>query len=733
MEKLRDYLLLATQQQQLLRSQTHLQSLKDAASNKKSKEDRILMQQIAHDLGKELSAKRVYDPDKHRELLLFEYMGNLLLRKDQFETINQLYSEGDTLSESKDKELIVQLIMGAGKTKILLPILALKNAKRYNLPMIIVPFAMYETNKQDLQRTSWTSFHQEPVTFDFDRNTPFTVPELRQKLWDLQNCIVDRRYVITTPESIHCLHLKFLEMVQASTTMPDPLSEEFTAAMNLMDQIISLISSRGHALLDEADTILDARRDVRFPIGLSHPVPKDRLQIIKTFYKILWSEPFLSKMRLQDNQQEALSADYYTKMLRPLLAKQLMAECKWKGVDETQLLHFLCGETGDKSLPGLETHPDKDMISLAKEFLVSLIPSTMKKNGNEHYGLSRIRNVLFAIPYKANNTPDERSQFGNVYETLIYSIHTYWQQGLNASHVENLICETQRKARIEAREKGILLENTDPALEFCRAFKVKGLFKITPEERKSIASFVTKDHDARFYWLENFVFPDIILYNQTLVSDAQTFVDFFAHVQGFTGTPWNRPTYHQRLIKPGMEDKINHPESEMAIVDALWRKIETKGNSKIHVVEASSSKEMLEQLIHEGDFDCLIDVGALLKGITNEKVVEEIEKRVQAGADLQGTISFNEENQLVVKIAGMAEVVPIDLAPKGRYRSYYDQSHTTGADIKQRPMAKARLTFAKKTVRDLTQGAMSDAAALKLARYRNCYSRSYCKTDESQR
>ena len=75
---------------------------------------------LAQTLYKTSAAQRSYTPEEHPEYLLFEYRCDMLLYPQQITSLEAYLEEG-ILSP-----LIQQMIMGAGKTKVLLPLRALK-------------------------------------------------------------------------------------------------------------------------------------------------------------------------------------------------------------------------------------------------------------------------------------------------------------------------------------------------------------------------------------------------------------------------------------------------------------------------------------------------------------------------------------------------------------------------------------------------------------------------------
>ena len=106
-------------------------------------------------------------------------------------------------------------------------------------------------------------------------------------------------------------------------------------------------------------------------------------------------------------------------------------------------------------------------------------------------------------------------------------------------------------------------------------------------------------------------------------------------------------------------------------------------------------------------FNTLIDVGALITGLTNEEVARYLLEIGLPGMD--ACVFLDQKDRQMVVIRG-SRGAPVELSvvgvPKNRRFTFYDAVHTTGIDIKQAPTARAALTLSKDTtIRDYAQGA----------------------------
>ena len=122
------YLLLNSHEQQRIRALATLESYKAAVRRKDLLEQEALLQQ----LGSDLNAERCYDPTKNPEYLVFEHYVQILIRKEQFDILKLYFESGDL-------NLVKELIMGWGKSSVIVPLLGILRAKPGVLSLLIVP------------------------------------------------------------------------------------------------------------------------------------------------------------------------------------------------------------------------------------------------------------------------------------------------------------------------------------------------------------------------------------------------------------------------------------------------------------------------------------------------------------------------------------------------------------------------------------------------------------------
>ena len=191
-----------------------LKLLKKVNSSNDAKTQRRLCQEISLQASKtaeDLTAQRHYmkmsastiefDP----RYLVFEYTYSLMLRKSQVILVNKFVE-----SLENEKSMCHQMIMGAGKTTVVAPLLALILADGKSLVTQVVPHALLEFSR-GVMREKFSAVIRKPVfTFHYNRGSPIT-RDLYMKLVKARD---SKAIICATPTSIKSFELKFIEMMR---------------------------------------------------------------------------------------------------------------------------------------------------------------------------------------------------------------------------------------------------------------------------------------------------------------------------------------------------------------------------------------------------------------------------------------------------------------------------------------------------------------------------------------
>jgi hypothetical protein len=150
---------------------------------------------IANPNSNDKKGTLVFDP----RFLLFEFVWNILLREKQVITVRNFVK---TLQGGGSK--VKQMIMGAGKTTVVAPLLALMLADGDSLVLSVVPKALLEMSRKQMRETFSTIMSKRIYTLNFDRGTVITPATHR----GLVNAKKNRGVVVATPTTLKSIQVE---------------------------------------------------------------------------------------------------------------------------------------------------------------------------------------------------------------------------------------------------------------------------------------------------------------------------------------------------------------------------------------------------------------------------------------------------------------------------------------------------------------------------------------------
>ena len=369
-------------------------------------EIKLQSQKVATDITNERHFMKVnasnpnfieFDP----RFLVFEFTYSILLRKSQVILVNKFL---ESLRDN-NQSMCHQMIMGAGKTTVVTPLLALMLADGKSLVTQVVPHALLDFSRS-VMREKFAAVVRKPIfTFTFNRGTPIT-KDLYLKLCKARD---SRAVIIATPTSIKSFQLKFVEMMKVleeakfgrgGTRQPQSngvfgnfslsaiarrfrdQSEIVETQVNPEDvyyctEILKLFRT-GILLLDEVDLILHPlKSELNWPIGLKDPIDYSRSKLgVGLRWDIQWHildavfyhtqrkmsvafkdsreaisileeisnvilEGIASKYMQQTPHLVLLNRGFYHKRLKPLLARWQLVYLRNKRLPSVEDKHLL--------------------------------------------------------------------------------------------------------------------------------------------------------------------------------------------------------------------------------------------------------------------------------------------------------------------------------------------------------------------------------------------------------
>lgn len=726
------YLLESTALQRYQRIETAYKKLQEETLVDKDMHEIYLLE-----LGQWLSSKRCFDAMAYPTLLLFEFLENKQLYPKQFEYINALIKTDKTSFISQS----IQLIMGGGKSKVLLPLLAQLKSEGIHLPIIEVPQSLFNVNLIDLNATTQRLFGKRAIPFQFDDRTPNSAEYLKSLLDRLKRAIANREYMVSSKESLQSFELKYLKLLRFGNIREPNIAKRLKYSHEIL-----MLFRAAPILIDEVDSTLDVRKQLIHTVGKGDPIPqheiKDILDLFEFFVHIQIEDIMQSKMPMSvqtiveercnpgDEQWLQILQRIAESLLNhpksPLLAvKSQVLDVK----SQEELKLYLLGKSSTiPSFIGQCSARDRDKIALYKEELSNLLKMCLQKRVDEHIGLSRDHKKHgfereIAIPYIANNVPNETARFGHYLETLNYTVKIQGMKSLSESVVQAFF-----KGFLELAKEALGPHGSMAAYEKI----IKRFASLTqchlnsididePEEFLQFYQKVKNNPLVKRYCLRHHILNYVDKNARTLRSDAQNHASQFRSIQGMTGTNWN-----YRCHPPGMKANLlaSHGSDGQTIDHLLTYPqkpillMNSESNSKllINAAFAAANKDNIEKI------RAWIDLGASFKGVSNKEVAHQFAEYFAAKSTLHYILYFGENNHLYALKSGnnSRNQMPILLKSSDRDYiqqrlqcspaqcfTYYDQVHCTGTDIAQAKDAHALVTVGLKTLeRDLLQAVM---------------------------
>lgn len=241
------------------------------------------------------TGQRYVDP----RYLLFEFISGFLLRKRQVELIEEFVT-----SHRRGQSSVHQMIMGAGKTQIIAPILSLIFADGNRLVTLVCPGPLLPQSRAHLRARFANVLPRRILTLTFDRSSPESnnLEQLQRLYVKLETARQSGSVVLVTPQSVKSLFLKYIDLLQQVRNAPDilrlpaskldkllakklkPQIDSMKKAMRMAGCLRKILTTwaDGIALLDEVDLLLHPlKSELNFPVGemLDLPLLPQRFEL----------------------------------------------------------------------------------------------------------------------------------------------------------------------------------------------------------------------------------------------------------------------------------------------------------------------------------------------------------------------------------------------------------------------------------------------------------------------
>ncbi|MDA9832830.1 DUF3638 domain-containing protein [Gammaproteobacteria bacterium] len=400
-----------------------------------------LLQQVGEPelFFKSYTAKRNYTYDHPHAylILLMEYQENVRLRPAQVQMINELCIPEDNAFPHR----IVEAIMGDGKTFVA-PIVAVARARALpqKLSILQLPMSIFKQQQCGISQQMQAVLGFEPQVFTYSREQTLDARSILEKLQKARDFGIP---VITTAESIACLHLSALEK-----TRPD----------DNLNSIIHMIRQESHICTDEFDSVFD-KTPVIYSLGdqgslsdLDQSTTTTLHALLRIFMiTVLTHNPSLAKM----NQD-----DYQTTILPDLINRMINRECPAEDFPPHSALiskyksHYQSFPTVIKKLSDKNTQPSEidnlftdpsqnsDAIidlNLIHNMIHHVFPQALAMPSGLVYGRSQAESGSHIIVPFRNGKECVGARYNNPYTTLALTLLQSFRDGFTEQQLSALV------------------------------------------------------------------------------------------------------------------------------------------------------------------------------------------------------------------------------------------------------------------------------------------------------
>ncbi|PWU13277.1 MAG: hypothetical protein C5B45_06330 [Chlamydiae bacterium] len=693
----------------------------------KQKEDTAVHQE----LYAVLTEKMAYDPS-HRVLLVYEYQAKIRVRQNQMELISKITAE--------PKDVVAQLIMGGGKTSVLASILLAILAKPPQLAVFIPPAAQFDTLRNNLKTTQHAYFLQELIPIELTRSE-FSVEKLQEVYQKLVQAQSKGWAVLIQKETVQSFALELQSALY---------KREEAEKIAILRNIVQIFKRSAHALFDECDLQFSPMQEVNFTLGEKKQIDPIYITCGAEIFKTLVSNQLRTVNQkhslaefvglLQNAQSFMPTKDYYEQVL-PVIAEELFASYKdtllLSDEDKEHFLSYVQGkmisanltQEENEFLTGLKTYAsslddlEKEaaaLIAWIKMQFTEVLPLTLSKDTNRHYGRIHTQEKGKVVPYKGVNSP-ATTQFGSPWEALAYQFQTALSQKLSLDLIKEYIQKVYQTAEYRSYSTQVPMEETKEAQDFLQLTNISLSQAQSESGLKKVWENINEDVGKILEVEAEFAVHLIGYYPCYLHSNASHLSEQFAAVIGFSGTPWNASCYPKDLSKNVLSDL----GTEGKILDMACRKTK-KNPHAIHVITNTDFQEVLQICLqnhpHQNQVRAFIDVAGICKDYDNQYIAEQILTYFKDKHWIEHVLFFGRANlqehapntlmalqkgnsiPVVIGSTHVQELAKRGIDPKSTF-IYYDECHCEATDLPQISDAINLLSSnGSMILRDLLQG-----------------------------
>ena len=603
----------------------------------------------------------------------------------------------------ENPNVILEKVMGSGKTKIYLPLIALSQADGDHIAFIIVHSSQYDTVAEAMEIQSGQHFAQVAHTLNFSRSSSTSLEAMSKIYEEILTVQKQRHFFVATDKSMHSLGLAFDELWDEYLTTGDSKLEP---RIEMMRNILNLIKTKGKATLDEADLLLNCRYEVVYAQGEAKPIKESHRNLVADLYKSLAPhlkalEPFTEAAYLEKKPEliDTFVKDVVAKQMPEVDLIKVKAYLKGAKTAEEKPEVKKAFKEGAEYIDSLSKE-QRNLLSIAFHEFEELLPIVLEKRCGEHYGYSKNPGKVMAVPYLASGVPSPTAEYSFPYAMLGYTMQTLMHKGISHDLLKQSIQLLHSRALNEMKDDPTLaLPKTEAFKEFTELCGGEGIpfWQANDKDIERLVKMYQDKPPNLYEFAKKYILPAASQHPRKFTSTSFSLFNMFLITNGFTGTPWNEATFPKGI------KTVRDPNSAGKTEGIIW-----KNSQAVYPLNETDSAKTVKELNAITEHRAKIDVGALFNGVDNQAVAKAFLD--EQPSSVEGALFFQGNRACILK-RGHDTSVPFDQDgdTKNLY-IFYDQWHTTGTDFVI--PGNSLLSIGKNTkMRDLEQGYMRDRQA----------------------
>ena len=661
----------------------------------------------------ELIAVREWDIHQHPYWLVFEAEQGIRIRPEQYKVAHHLIqNSGDA----------VQLNMGLGKTRVILPMLILywsfSTDIKYIPRLCVLSTLLTEGCDYFHKVLSSSVLGRRLFVLPFQRDVDLDMKKIKLLHDLIHHCRQEGGFVAVAPEHRLSLELKVKELHLKGET-------------NLSKELQKVVLCSWCDILDEVDEVLHHRFQLVYSIGNVQPLPQGRYRwrSIQSLLKIM-KKVHMDGVQVTQNKvtpeafpwvtiDDNIEIHKFRLDVARLLLEDPPREVDWlRGHHLENVISRIMTEpeADPKSITSLSEEHYYDVLSLRGLLAHDILLHCLRKRHRVDYGVNKGGKKRLSVPFRGADTPSQRAEFSHPDCAITLTNLAYYDHGLGKSEINkvfDVLLRLGKNSRADIYNEWLCLSKIRMQPDTYNAVSNINKIDMTNCTKVDILfEYFHRNPSTINFWLNSCVFlNEVDQYPQRLVGNSWHIAHHGNNIcMGFSGTNDN----HQILP---LQIKQYLPWNT---TDIIWRNLLSTNGRMLDIMinKTISCGELEEGLTHQtllsfikavasdkkSNIDALIDSGALLAGRSNVDVAQFImsECLSQADARLRGVTFFDESKDAWMTLETSGKCVTKDQSPLMEKETFalFDEPRCRGVDLKLRSDAVALLTLGQNMCKD---------------------------------